>query len=61
MKIEISLTKRQAEAALKSDGLHITYGNFAATPSKVLAEASERILNAIQAAHNESIDQKDQP
>ena len=59
MKIEISLTKRQAEAALKSDGLHIFANGYACRPSEVLAEASERILDAIQTAYNAEIDETD--
>lgn len=49
----VRLTKRQAEAALRSEGLH--NGLHGCVQSKAQTEASDRILEALMQAYNESI------
>lgn len=55
MKVTITLTKRQAEALLLSGGF-ATWG-YRARPSKVLLEADRRVLDAIQAEYNVSLEE----
>ncbi|MFZ2238633.1 MAG: hypothetical protein WAV90_03720 [Gordonia amarae] len=53
MKVTLELTKAQALALLRSDGLTMGHG---VRKSQALRQAEDRVLDAVQAAWNAALD-----
>lgn len=56
--VTVTLSNAQAEAVLRSDGLHNVFNGWVSRKSKVLRAAEKKLLDAIQFAWNESLEDK---